>query len=92
MVAARGRKSLNNFHCHPFAESDTDHHCRRLRSHRDIGAHRARRPGLQLQRHGAASLERHAGQSPQTHRPVAHAAGAAREELSIEHCELKWNL
>ena len=72
--------------CQPVAtsrltESDGHHDGRRLRPHRHVGADWTRRPRLQLDGHGAASLERHARQPAPPHRAVAHPAGDAREEL-----------
>lgn len=46
-----------------------------LRQDRQERRHRQSLCGLQQHRRGAATLVRHAGQPPATHRPVAHSAG-----------------
>lgn len=56
-----------------------------LRSDWNVRSDWTRYPRLQLVRNGTASLERHVGQPAAPNRPMARAAGAARERLDTEH-------
>ena len=78
MAAAWGSKLFSD----RWAESVAGHRRGGLWPDRDVGPDWPRRAGLQCYGGGASPLERHAGQSAQTNRPVAHATRGTREELT----------